>query len=265
MTGPTAISHPPEVMAESISPDLIDQTNRVAYDAIAAEYDHDSHATCRDFDFANHALLRQLAPFVKHWRERRGAISVLEVGPGPSQLFDQIAGGFGLHADRYWAIDISSEMADITELRYRGRIKRVHQLSIHAAHPSKIDQHDLLICLLADPYLTSSAISRMKNLLKPGGLLVITLPNHSWARSVRGGNVHTALFHDTHGHQHPSFSFCWPPSYLKRICAAENLRLREHRSVLLDAVPNPSRVNMHALAKLRNQPRLLEGYIFERV
>jgi SAM-dependent methyltransferase len=161
-----------------------------AYDKMADEYYiPERHPTCANFDSIQEAVLPELRPLVQgndgYW---------LEVGCGRGRL-DYLAA-----PKQVILSDISEAMLSLARQRTGGRLScRV----INAFQlPFKNSSLQGVAAFLADPYNHSAFLSQVHRVLRPGGIVLLTLPNNEWARAVRTALGQSASeAHFIHRHQ----------------------------------------------------------------
>ena len=112
---------------------------------------------------------------------------VLDIGCGPGVMVENLTGrGFEV-----FGVDISSEMIRQAKERY-GNLKNCH-FSVQKVEDLNFPDSyfDVIICMGVVEYIEDdeAAISRMARILKPNGVLIVTLPNRLspyrlWARIV---------------------------------------------------------------------------------
>lgn len=241
----------------------IDAVNHACYDHLAGEYDQPTHETCRDFDIANGSLIRGVRTQVQAWRVDRGALSYLEIGVGPGSLFPLLKREFDLQHDRISVLDSSAKMLDVCSARNNGLIHEYHQSSIFSFN-SAADQYDLVVALLCDPYLTPELFSALRKIVKPNGMVFLTLPSAEWASSVGRNELNIAIFHDAGGHSVRSFSFCWPGKYLSEKASQSGFRMLDWREVSIGTLSSLSSTNRRARLACGPFGGLVSGALLQR-
>jgi SAM-dependent methyltransferase len=155
------------------NPDGLARRSAAAYEELAAEYYvQERHPTCANFDALQDAFLRDLRSLAE------GADGMwLEVGCGRGRLDRLVA------PKQVILSDISEFMLALARRRTKGlvscRLVDVFQ------PPFEDGSIQGVVAFLADPYNHPVFFSQAWRILRKGGCLSFTLPNHDWATAVR--------------------------------------------------------------------------------
>jgi len=159
-----------------------------AYGMLASEYYlYDRHPTCGNFDVLQDSILSSFKPHV----EREGTF--VEVGCGRGRL-DKLVG-----LKNAVLTDISESMLLLAQRRTKQAVRCERMNVFRPQFVSGSIQG--VFAFLADGYNHPTFFQRTLDMLAVEGCLVLTLPNHVWARTLRAGlrmNVdETAFIHRT--------------------------------------------------------------------
>jgi SAM-dependent methyltransferase len=135
------------------------------FNAIADRYDYWKEKNSYYYD-ALKALLKELIPPQSR---------VLEVGCGTGDLLASLSPREGL------GIDISKEMVALAEKRHQGRPELAFKRVDLSNEPLSVDHEYLFTCDVLEhvPDLPVF-LTRLREAMKPGGTLVVTLANPLW-------------------------------------------------------------------------------------
>ncbi len=242
-----------------ISLKQIDRTNRDCYNAIASEYDDNSHQTCRDFDFFTMQFIKKSViasvPIKKHMK-------YLDVGVGTGTSLNVLMPWLKKQSSHIDVLDISPKMISIVKKKYGENISSFFNTSIHN-FKEKISYY-FIGAFLCDPFLTIESLKVLSEHLEVGGYLALTLPTNTWSKYVRDDELHLTKFHDKKGKEYHSYSFCWNKSNLIKRLERKGLYLIKANVILLDELQKKkeiSDINKNILKKQTNFPFVL-GMIF---
>ena len=242
----------------NISVEDIDELNLLCYETIADEYGDETHETCRDFDKGTEFFLLEAInnPICSSLPK---GFNYLDVGVGTGVSVQVLMNWLTEMNAQVDVLDISKKMLEITEKKFGNKIDNYIHTSIHKFESNK--KYDLIVASLCDPYLTESSIKVYKNILKEDGILLLTLPTNTWAKSVRKENIQQTTFHDKHGNKYISYSFCWSKSDLIKLVESNGLYNYSSRVILVEEIkekkPKIGKINNALLSKGRRIPMLL--------
>jgi Methylase involved in ubiquinone/menaquinone biosynthesis len=149
-----------------------------AYEELALEYYvRERHPTCANFDVLQDASLPDLRPVAEGTNG-----SWLEVGCGQGRL-DRL-----VKTNQVILSDISPSMLALAQRRTDDRISC--RLMDAFQLPFEDGSLQGVVAFLADPYNHSTFFAQSRRVLRPGGCLAFTLPNHDWAVAVRAALGH---------------------------------------------------------------------------
>lgn len=195
----------------------IDLANRQGYDMVASRFHDVFRVTTRNF----HQL--SLPLFQKAIDHHCSATTrCLEVGPGNGWLRREVC----WPVCDYTSLDISSRMTnvDITT--------NSHTVGSCRALPFQSGSFDLVVASLADPFLYPLAICDMTRVLRRGGKLILSYPNHHWATGIRPeGDLHRTRFELEDGSMATVYSFSYEKDVLLGVFGVCGLSLVEYSAV----------------------------------
>ena len=163
----------------NINIESIDKQNLICYDAIAEEYGNDNHETCRDFDAGTHFFLKKIIK-QNEISELKIGLNYLDIGVGTGVSLDCLMPWLAEKKANIDVLDISGKMISIVQNKYKNSIANYYNVSIHKFSTDK--KYDLIVSSLCDPFLTLDTIHIIKNLLSKDGVVLITIPTHTWAK-----------------------------------------------------------------------------------
>lgn len=211
----------------------IDNQNKKCYDAIGNEYGDVNHKTCRDFDTGSRLFIEKMISQFP-LRETKKGFNYLDIGTGTGVSLDAILPWLKEKNATVDVLDISEKMIEVLKEKYKEEVDNYFLKSIHNFYSSK--KYDLIVATLCDPYLTTTAIEKIKKILSKDGILIITLPTNTWARKIRKDAIYKTTFHDNNRTKHVSFSFCWNKSDLIKVFESSGLYMIYSSVFLLEDI-----------------------------
>lgn len=249
----------------NINIESIDKQNLICYDAIAEEYGNENHETCRDFDAGTHCFLKKIIK-QNEISELKTGLNYLDIGVGTGVSLDCLMPWLAEKKANIDVLDISGKMISIVQNKFKNSIANYYNVSIHKFNTDK--KYDLIVSSLCDPFLTSDTIHIVKNLLSKDGVVLITIPTHTWAKKIRTQNINQTIFHDLNRNKHTSFSFCWSKADLIKKFEDVGLYNIYSRVILVDEIQKNKvigKINRGLLEKEKRVPMLLTLKFINRV
>ena len=186
----------------------IDKVNQCCYDLLAKEYDDKCHRTCRDFEFIIsknlHVAFDKLDQACKHPLK-----DIIDIGTGTGNGIGYLLQNYPDNDFNIDILDISKNMLDITQQKYKDAIRSAHNRSIFDFISKTTKQYDLALSFLGDPYGNDYFIHNIKRIIKKDGFLLLCLPNYDWAVWTRKDNdkLNITYFKTADNKTLQSFSF----------------------------------------------------------
>lgn len=193
-------------------PALIDRTNRSGYSVVGAEFRDDLRPTTNQF--------HQLS--ARSWCSAIDRLppgsQIVELGPGSGWLW-QIAPSLSSHD--YLAIDVA-QMEGGTRTRVIDTFRHM---------PMKTSSADVIVASLCEGAFYPLVVTEVHRVLKPGGLLITSLPARMWSQGLRKEDPDRTIFSLSDGRRVPVYSFTFEPTDLALLLSACGFRLDEYNSL----------------------------------
>jgi SAM-dependent methyltransferase len=197
--------------------------NRITYGTLAPEYDDPSHATVRDFQRLTKCLLERRSEEVRASLAPAAGGRWLIAGVGTGAHVSHLLALAGSRPASIDALDIAPEM--ISRAARSGIPFDRLLIGDVASWTAGERSYDVVVALLADPFLDEGGMAALGRLLSPEGRLAVTVPAGSWARRARRGmHPEQAWFTLKDGRRCWAPSYCWDSPDLEHLGASAGLR-----------------------------------------
>lgn len=238
---------------------------RNAYEAIAPEYEDPSHGTIADFHrltksaFATEALaLREaIGPMLDgHW---------LVAGVGPGSNITDLIETTDANPQIIHALDTSRRMLKLAKLS-KIPFSRFIAADICEAAENGAAQYDVIVALLCDPYLNLQGLTALRDHVRPGGRMVVSVPTKTWATLVRpAARPNHSTFNLSAGGQVIAPSYCWDCGPLSEAAEKLGLATLYQHEITVSKADQLSAINTEALSKMPNgELPLISLLVFRR-
>ena len=226
-----------------------------SYEALAEEYyDSVSHPTCHNFNYLSRSILRD-------WIFSSKFSDVLEVGAGDSAAAEALHslgidlknleiqdGSVGMlaHSEKWIPLGTKLTISDATD------IKRADS------------SVSLIVSSLGDPYNVPPFWEEATRVLRPGGIMIFTMPSFEWSSRFRKEEPNRTqcfadfLLRDGRHISVPSFIRDLPSQI--RLMQSTGLVVRNFTSLGIDSLPATAVVSPKAMVFERDESSLVWGF-----
>jgi SAM-dependent methyltransferase len=215
------------------------------YDLVASEYYSDSHQTCRNFDCATKAALKQRPIELAD----RGLTLELGAGRGRANEF------LGVSSERIVQTDASLAM-----LALRDREPSLMRLCCDGRNTPFVSEQFSIVCaFLYDAFSGEEVLTEVHRVLVSGGTFVGTLPESRWGHTLRhelGLAPDETRFRLRDGRIATVSSLLWDDDQVAAHAKAAGFREIhiEHARIVLDVAAGPISRDVSSVAARLNVP-----------
>jgi trans-aconitate methyltransferase len=237
---------------------FFEKYNKECYDALAGEYDGDSHETLRDFDECTRSFVKFFVQNCLGTNKQK--YSMADVGTGTGFAVCQMQKN--VEIDSVLLVDISKKMLDIAKNKIVSCDVKVKNMT--ADEWTGDDKYDIVTAIMADPYISRNALHVLASHVDRGGYILVTYPNIKWACQTRD-ELMIAKFNTLSNGRQYSFSFCLSEGTFRELVFSAGLDIVVHITYQVIKGEKMSKLNENLVKRLgvKSYP-FCECYVLKR-